>query len=88
MGKFYEYWCAPSLKKERRRDDLCVRLIEQMSQPSHKLHSLLPRKCSEVKERETRTNPGKFYNFFCKTERFKRSPLVYAIDKYNGRLNL
>ena len=58
---------------QQRRDDLCVRLIEQMSKPSHKLHSLLPRKCSEVKERETRTNPGKFYNLFCRTERFKRS---------------
>ena len=36
---------------QQRRDDLCVRLTEQMSEPSHKLHSLLPRKCSEVKER-------------------------------------
>ena len=63
---------------QQRRDDLCVRLIEQMSEPSHKLHSLFPRKCSEVKERETRTNPGKFYNFFCRTERLKRSSLVYA----------
>ena len=71
---------------QQRRDDLCVRLIEQMSE--HKLHSLLPRKCSEVKERETRTNPGKFYIFFCRTERFKRSPLVYAIDKDNDRLTL
>ena len=57
-------------------------------EPSHKLHSLLPRKCSEVKERETRTNPGQFCNFLCRTERFKRSPLLYAIDKYNDRLNL
>ena len=73
---------------QQRRDDLCVRLIEQMSEPSHKLHSLLPRKCSEVKERETRTNSGKFYNFFCRTQRFKRSPLVYAIDKYSDRLNV
>ena len=73
---------------QQRRDDLCVRLIEQMSEPSHKLHSLLPRKYSEVNERETTTNPGKFYNFFCRTERFKRSPLEYAIDKYNERLTL
>ena len=73
---------------QQRRDDLCVRLIKQMSEPSHKLHSLLPRKCSEVKERETRTNSGKFYNFFCRTQRFKRSPIVYAIDKYNDRLNV
>ena len=72
---------------QQRRDDFCVLPIEQMSEPSHKLHSLLPRKCSEEKERETRTNAGKFYNFFCRTERLKRSPLVYAIDKYNDRLN-
>ena len=73
---------------QQRRDDLCVRLTEQMSQPSHKLHSLLPKKCSEVKERETRTNSGKFYNICCGTQRFKRCPLVYAIDKYNDRLKV
>ena len=73
---------------QQRIDDLCVRLIKQMSEPSHKLHSLLPRKCSEVKERETRLNSGKFYNFFCRTQRLKRSSLVYAIDKYNDRLNV
>ena len=72
---------------QQRRNDLRVRLIKQISEPSHKLRSLLPRKCSEVKERETRTNPGKLYNFFCRTERFKRSPLVYATDKYNDKLN-
>ena len=73
---------------QQRIDDLCVRLIKQISEPSHKLHSLLPRKCSEVKERETRTNSGKFYNFFCRTQRLKRSSLVYAIDKYNDKLNV
>ena len=36
---------------QQRRDDLCVRLIQQMSEPSHKLHTLLPRNSSEVKER-------------------------------------
>ena len=80
---------SASLKTlQQHRDDLCVRFIDQMSEPSHKLHSLLPRKCAEVKERGTRTNPGKFYIFFCRTERLKRSPLVYAIDKYNDRLNV
>ena len=51
---------------------------------------LLPRKCAEVKERETGTNSGKLYNFFCRTEGFKRSPLVYAIDivKCNDRLDV
>ena len=39
-----------NVQQRVRRDDLCVRLIEQMSEPSHKLHSLLPRKCSEEKK--------------------------------------
>ena len=65
-----------------------MRFKNVMSESSHKLHPLLPRKCSEVKGRETRTNPDKFYNFFCRTERYKRSPIVYAIDKYSDRLKL
>ena len=45
--------CELKTLQERRDDYLCVRLIKQMSEPSHKLHSLLPMKCSEVKGRET-----------------------------------
>ena len=62
-----------------------MRFKNVMSEPSHKLHPLLPRKCSEVKGRETRTNPDKF---FCRTERYKRSPIVYSIDKYSDRVKL
>ena len=50
------------------------------------IYCFLYKRCSEVKGKETRTNPDKFYNFFCRTERFKRSPIVYATDKYNERL--
>jgi hypothetical protein len=90
----YAKWVNRALQEcelkrlQERRDDLCVRLIKQTREPSHKLHSLLPRKCSEVKGGETRTNPDKFYNFFCRTERFKRNPLVYAINRYNDSLKL
>jgi hypothetical protein len=28
-------------------------------------------------------NEATYYNFACKTERFKHSPIVYAIGKYN-----
>ena len=55
-----------------------------MLQPAHRLHSLLPRKLGDIKERETRANGQKMYNFFFKTKRFKHSPLVFAIDKYNN----
>ena len=52
------------------------------------LHDLLPKKLErkDIKEKRTRTNDQKLYNFFCKTERFKHSTLVYAIDKYNCKL--
>ena len=39
--------------------------------------------CRLVREKSTRLNENKFYNFKCKTERFNNSPLVYAIRKYN-----
>ena len=35
----------------------------------------------QIREREMRTNGLKYYNFTCKSERFKQSPIVYAIDK-------
>ena len=67
-----------------RREDLCVGLIKNMLQPTHRLHSLLPGKFGDIKEREIRANSQKIYIFFCKTERFKYSSLVFAIDKYNN----
>ena len=76
----YAKWVNRALQEcelkrlQERRDDLCVRLIKQTREPSHKLHSLLPRKCSEVKGRETRTNPDKFSS--AEPNRLKSSPLV------------
>ena len=65
------------------RHGLCVRPIERMLEPRHSLHSLLLRNCSEVKERVTRS-----LEKIQETERFKRSLLVYPIDKCNDGLNL
>ena len=73
-----------SLKE--RRDEMSITLVKNMRQLTHKLHSLLPTKPKDIKERETRTNGQKMYNFFRRTERFKHSSLVYAIDLYNGKL--
>ena len=71
---------------EERRDDLCVSLIKKMLEPNHKLHSLLPKKLKDIRQKETRTSSQKLYNFPSKTERFKHSPLVYCIYLYNSRL--
>ena len=54
-----------------RRNVWCVCLIKQMLEPSYKLHSHFVRKCSETNETCARTNPNKFYNFLCRTKRFK-----------------
>ena len=67
-----------------RRDNMCVQLIKDMSNPEHRLHHLLPNKVSQVKLRQTRSNGEKYYNFPCRSERYKHSPLFYAIDKYNA----
>ena len=43
------------LLKER-RNDLCIDLIKNMLQPTHKLHGLLPDKHSNIKMGETIAN--------------------------------
>ena len=39
-------------------------LLEDMLEPSHRLHGLLPKKLNDIRERETRRNGEKIYNFF------------------------
>ena len=52
------------------------------------LHKLLPKKVDQIKAKRTRSNNGqKFYNFKCNTERFKQSPVVFGIEKYNAYLD-
>lgn len=53
-----------------------------MLEPSHRLRGLLPKKLKDIRERVTRTNSKKIYNFFY-TERLRNSPLVHAINEYN-----
>ena len=48
---------------EERRDELCVSLIKKMLEPNHKLHSLLPKKLKDIRQKETRINSQKLYNF-------------------------
>ena len=69
-----------------RRDNMYVQLIKDMSNPEHRLHHLLPNKVSRVKLRQTRSDSEKYYNFSCRTERYKHSPHFYAIDKYNASI--
>ena len=50
----------------KRRDRMCIELIKQMSNPDHKLHSLLPKKICEVRKRTSRLNNQMYYNFMGK----------------------
>ena len=58
-----------------------------MLDPNHKLHTLLPNKVEDVRDRTTRSNGGRFYNFKCRTERYKNSPIVYGINRFNQTLS-
>ncbi len=51
---------------EKRRDRMCIELIKEMSNPNHKLHSLLPKKICEVRKKATRLNNQMYYNFMVK----------------------
>ena len=69
---------------KERQELHCIELIKQMSSPLHKLHYLLPEKVRNVRQRGTRYDGDKFYNFKYRTDHCKKRPLVYAIDKYNS----
>ena len=69
-----------------RRETHCVDLIANISSPEHRIHNLLPDRVRDTRQRETRSNPNMYYNFKFRTERFKNSPLVYAINCYNSIL--
>ena len=70
-----------------RRCDVCIELIRAMSQTGHKLHHLLPQKLCNIRQRETRLSGQLFYNYKCRTERFKNSPVVSSIELYNESFN-
>ena len=58
---------------ENRREKMCIKLINDMKDLIHKLNELLPPTVGHVRERDTRLNTNKFYNFKCRTERFSNS---------------
>ena len=68
---------------ENPREKMCIKLINDMKDPIHKLNDLLPPTVGHIQEKHTILNRNKFYNFRYRTERFSNSPLVYAIPKYN-----
>ena len=72
---------------EQRRKEHCFKLISDMTEEDHKLNHLLPPKRSEVTERNTRGNKNCLYNFFSRTNRFKNSPLLHAINIFNTMIN-
>jgi hypothetical protein len=69
-----------------RRENHCVELVSNISHPEHRLHYLLPNRVRDTRQRETRSDGNKYYNFKARTERFKNSPLVKAIKCYNSSL--
>ncbi len=73
---------------ENHREIICINLVKNMSiDPIHKLHDLLPSTVNRIRGRETRLNGDRIHNFKCRTERFKTSSIVFAIDKYNLSLD-
>ena len=68
---------------KQRRNDLCVDLIDRMMQPSHIIHGLLPEQNPNMKSKTTTSSGKEIYNFYCRTEPFRGSLTVFAIDKYN-----
>ena len=71
----------------KRRENHCVDLIANLSEPDHRLHvNLLPDRIADIRQRETRSNDSMYYNFKFRTERLKNSPLVHSINCYNRSL--
>ena len=58
---------------ENRIEKMCIKLINDMKGLIHKLNELFPPTVGHVRERDTRLNTNRFYNFKCRTERFSNS---------------
>ena len=65
---------------------LSLNLIHKMSHPQRELHYLLPNRLFEVRDRVTRQNKNLFYNFQCRTERFRNSPVFSSIELFNNSI--
>ena len=76
---------------ENRREKMCIKLINDMKDPIHKLNELLPPTVGDVRVRDTRLNRNKFYNFKYRTERFSNSPLAIVLsssEQYNDEQSI
>ena len=73
---------AELVSLKERRDQMCIQLIKSMSNSDHKLHNVLLKKVHEIRNRETRENSHMYYNFKWRTERFKNSPISYAVSSH------
>ena len=51
---------------ENRREKMCIKLINDMKDLIRKLNELLPPTVGHVRERDTRLNRNKLYNFKCR----------------------
>ncbi len=64
---------------KQRRSDLCVDLIERMMQPMHIFMVCYRKKNPNMKSKTTRSSGKEIYNFYCRTERFRGSSIVFGI---------
>ncbi len=80
-------WQVWNTTLESLREEMCIYLTQSMQDPNHKVHSLLPDKVEHIRDRITRTSGDRLYNFKCKAERYKNSPIVHATDRYNQNLS-
>ena len=82
-GEDYEHVLQKNefITLEKRRKAHCVKVVSDIAQEDHKLNHLLPPLRSEISVRNTRSN---IYNYFSRTNRFRNSPLSYAINIFNN----
>ena len=68
---------------EERRNLQCINLVNELSREDHKLNHLPPSRKMRVTSRNTRSKKECFYNYPAKTNRFKSSPILYAVNIFN-----
>lgn len=67
---------------ERREIHWVDLIAANISATEDHLHNLLPAGVKDKRQSVTKSNPHMYYNLKLKTNRFKNSPLVYAIIKF------
>ena len=64
----------------QRRENMCQKFFISVQKEDHKLHNLLPP--SRPTHGRTLRNPNKYQTPRIRTERFKRSPIIYGLLNY------